>query len=165
MSTIRKAQVTGGTVSNVGEFRDPPPAWASDWVDVDDTVGVGWAYDGSTFTAPAEPAPTEAQVRAELARRMEAGKEFSVTGYGQNVLVEGTQAILLDLIFRKDQVTSGALTVTWTSNGIAHTLTAAQYLELYTKALTYGEQLRAAMHAIIALDPIPSDFADDTRWP
>lgn len=164
MSTTRKAQVIGGEVANVGEFRDPAPAWASDWIDVDDTIGVGWSYDGSNFTAPPDPAGTPEQVVAEMTRRLETGKTFNVTAYASPILVEGTQQNITDLIIRERQVGLGALTVTWTSGGITHTLTGSQFLELFGQALSHGEALRNDMRALLAMDPISADFADDSYW-
>lgn len=113
----------------------------------------------------ANQAGTEQQVRAEHDRRLEAGKTFTLTGYGQGVLVQGTQQVLMDLLFRKSQADAGLSPIAWVSGGIAHSLTTAQFLELYTLALTHGDALRTAMHTIIAMDPIPADYAADSRWP
>lgn len=163
---MRKALVSGGVARQVADFNPSNiPDWASDWVDVPDSVGIGSVWEGENWSDPPDPAPNETDVRAEHTRRLEAGKTFTLAGYGEGVLVEGTQTVLMDLLFRKSQADAGLSPIAWVSGGIAHSLTAAQFLELYTLALTHGDALRTAMHTIIAIDPIPADYADDSRWP
>ena len=63
------AIVTDGTVTNV-VVADPSAAQPG-WAAIDGTTptpGIGWAYDGTTWTPPAPPAPTaQQQAQATLA--------------------------------------------------------------------------------------------------
>ena len=66
MAHIMKAQVENGVVVNVAAFESHSiPGWADSWVDATDDAVIGGTYDGVTFTPPAAPAPTEAEVRAQ----------------------------------------------------------------------------------------------------
>lgn len=55
------AEITDGTVTNVAVCDDPTFAQQMGWVGPIDTIdpqpGVGWSYDGTTWTAPAPPPP------------------------------------------------------------------------------------------------------------
>lgn len=63
---MRSAMVVDGVVTNVIEGILP------DHIECDDTVGIGWSYDGEVFTPPiiASPQATIEDVKAEAHRRI-----------------------------------------------------------------------------------------------
>ena len=66
MAIIYKAKLAGGDVENVAIFNEGniPDAFA-DWIDCENTVKVGWTYDGVDFIAPPPPPPpTSAELDA-----------------------------------------------------------------------------------------------------
>lgn len=65
---MRLAEIDAGVVRNVIEVADdqPRPDWCADWPEMGDAGGVGWLWDGTTFTAPAEAAPDLAGMRAGM---------------------------------------------------------------------------------------------------
>lgn len=68
MTIINKALVENGVVSNIAVFdTDNLPSWANSWVDVDDTVSVGFLHDGTSFTDPT-PALTDEEL-SSIARK------------------------------------------------------------------------------------------------
>lgn len=57
------AEVSGGVVIDVALLEGDPP---SGWVASATKIGIGWAYDGETFTAPAPVSQTLEQQRANM---------------------------------------------------------------------------------------------------
>lgn len=58
------AEIVNGVVANVAVCDDPAFATAQGWHDIDTLdpqPGVGWAYDGTTWTPPTPPPPTAQQ--------------------------------------------------------------------------------------------------------
>ena len=118
------------------------------------------------------PVPTtSADVNVEHDRRAMAGRVFTIDGYG-DVALEGsdrTQTVLLAL---KDTardliaagITAPLLRLTDRDN-VTHSLTADQTVELVNAGKAYMQALHEAKIALKAMDPIPADYADDSRWP
>jgi hypothetical protein len=65
---MRYAIVEGGIVSNV-VLADAPVE--SNWVETEE-AGIGWLYDGSLFTSPAEPEPVPPTQAEQEAKRQAA---------------------------------------------------------------------------------------------
>lgn len=62
------AIVDNGKVVNVVVSEIP---LADNWVQ-SDVAGIGWSYDGITFTAPLDPTPTEEEIRDKRNRLLAA---------------------------------------------------------------------------------------------
>jgi hypothetical protein len=136
---MRLMILDGDTVANVVRV-DPdaiPPEYA-DAPEAPDGVGVGMVWDGSAYV---HPAPTEAQVRAEAARRI-----LAIAPEWKQRNLTAQAAILA----KKGEAN-------WTPEERA--------------AWDEGEALwneiaaiRAASDVIEAMDPIPHDYTADARW-
>lgn len=115
--------------------------------------------------------PKVREVVAERERRIEAGATLTVTGYGP-VQLAGDDATRADLqaqataaqLYISSGNTTQAMQVRG-SDGTVHTLTPAQMLELWSLGAAYIQGIFAASWALEAMDPIPADFAADSRWP
>ena len=70
------AEITNGKVTNVSVCDDPSFAEQMGWIGPIDTVtpepGVGWSYDGTTWTPPTPPPPTPQQTAREQVRTLAA---------------------------------------------------------------------------------------------
>ncbi len=65
---MRYAEIEDGVVINVA-LADPEVADERGWVPADDTVGIGWTYDGEEFAPPPSPAlPVPEAVQMAQAR-------------------------------------------------------------------------------------------------
>jgi hypothetical protein len=67
--TMQKAEIKDGKVVNVLEI-DPEniPDWCASWPNIADGAGIGWLYDGVTFTEPPPYVPSkEVQQEARAA--------------------------------------------------------------------------------------------------
>lgn len=65
------AEITAGVCTNVCVCEDPAFAAAQGWVELPAGAGVGWSYDGTTWSAPPPPAiqPTaQQQAQAQVAQ-------------------------------------------------------------------------------------------------
>lgn len=113
------------------------------------------------------------QVNDERDRRLRLGATVNVVGYGNveaqlrpgeedgvNLLGQVAQAQIL--IGLTDLVT----TLRWRDgNNIEHQLTAPQMIDFAQKAAAWKEDIYAHSWTIREMDPIPQDYADDSRWP
>lgn len=113
------------------------------------------------------PTPTEADVEAERDRRLLLGKAFSITGYANTIRVSATDTEIKDLLFQFNWASvNPSSNLQWRDKDkVIHTLTGTQFLALYSAAATYAGTIKATTWTIAALDPIPADYADDSRWP
>jgi hypothetical protein len=115
-------------------------------------------------------APTNQSVNAERDRRLLEGRGFTPTGHDSSVKINSLDEPNLNGLATLAVVQSGAgngsATVNWRDNDdVLHTLTFDQVIELYGLAAAYKQAIYAASWAIKDLDPIPEDYADDSRWP
>lgn len=71
------AEITDGKVTNVAVCDDPSFAEQMGWIGPIDTLtpepGIGWSYDGTTWTPPTSPPPTPQQTAQEQLRVFAAG--------------------------------------------------------------------------------------------
>lgn len=119
-----------------------------------------------------EPGPPDGQsVNAERDRRIRAGKVFSVSGHG-DIAVPGDDRTQLNLLALKDTARDlKAANVTAPvipfrdATDTEHALTADQVIQMVDAGKQYVQALYSASWAIKALDPIPTDYDDDARWP
>lgn len=109
-------------------------------------------------------------VNAERVRRIAAGTDITVTGYGP-VALQGRledQASLQGLAFTASlRLSQGDFTTTTNfldRNNALHQLTPAQMLETWQKGAAFIEQVYAASWAIKELDAFTTDPSDDALW-
>jgi len=128
-----------------------------------DMASKSWVEDASLVD------PSE--VNAERAKRIEAGVSVTVSGHPDPVVVQGrpedrenlnglaTAAIL------KQQAGDTSTNTFRDKNNVNHTLTPAQIIDLYAKATGWIEAVYTASWTIKAMDPLPTDFRDNSYWP
>ena len=116
------------------------------------------------------PAPTATDVIAERQRRILQGKTISTTG-GPNVQLagdDGTRSDLQALVTIAQMRLAASDTSTLKvrgKDGTIHTLTPTQVVELWVLGVAFIQSVIEASWVIEALDPIPLDYADNSRWP
>lgn len=117
------------------------------------------------------PAPSSVDVNNERDRRINAGTAVQIAGYGsvplqgrdkdqRNLL--GLQAAAAMRLAAGDNAT---LTKFRDADNVDHMLTPSQIVELWSKGAAWISDTYDASWDIKALDPIPADYADDSRWP
>lgn len=105
-------------------------------------------------------------VNAERDRRIIAGKtinDIAVTGRDEDARNLTNLALAAQLRIAAGDMTT--LTTFRDGNNVDRDLTPSQMLDLWQQSAAYVSALYAASWVIKALDPIPLDFAADTRWP
>lgn len=132
---------------------------------------VAWLAAGNTPTAYSPPAPTAADVAAERDRRLAGGFSYDF-GDARGVHVFATTEADLRgwrdvsdyaaaLRANGDTVTTIAIL---TDTG-ATAVTAAEWADILIAAAAFRQPIWAASFALQAMDPIPADYDDDSRWP
>lgn len=130
-----------------------------------------WEAEGNTIPPYDPPAASTADVNRERDRRVFAGTTVVLTGYGP-VPLQGRdqdQTNLLGLVTAASLRIAAGDSVTTTkfrdAANVDHDLTPSQIIEMWSKGSGWISAVYQASWAIKAMDPIPADFADDTRWP
>lgn len=138
------------------------------------TVEAARVLDTTVIT---DVTPTDAMVNAERDRRIEAGKSFTVTGYGSAIPLTGRQRdqiVYMQRLSLAQQMIAGADTTTTMvlrdGGDVNRHLTAPQMAELIGQAIAWVEavmQVSWDMKDAAGDFPagIPADFADDLYWP
>lgn len=155
--------IENGVVKNVIEAvsGNVPPEYASAPV-APEGVGIGWTVNGETYDPPAVPAITTDQVRAEAARRM----ALIAQPYSREERETWSQQIAEAEAYTADgQVETPMLSIIAPPRGLTVAQMAALVLTLRAQFKSATAAILAAQAALIALNPIPQDYADDTRWP
>jgi hypothetical protein len=127
---------------------------------------------------PGDPSsPTSADVNAERERRIEAGKSFTVTGYGHSIKLTGR---LKDQIVYQARITAalqliaaGDTTTTLVlrdGNDVNRHLTGPQMAELTSKGIAWMEDIMQVSWDMKDAagdfpDGIPADYTNDSHWP
>ncbi len=119
----------------------------------------------------ATPPPTSADVNVERARREQAGCTVIDPVAGQIPLdgnersMRNLQGLAFAASLRLGQGDTTTVTVFRDAQNNNHSLVPAQVVSLWSQGAAYISALYAASWAIKSLDPIPADYADDSRWP
>jgi hypothetical protein len=169
MATERRAQIVDGVVVNVAQVLvGAVPEAMADWP-VTVEAGPGWTYDGTEFAAPV-PVITSEMVTVERERRIVAGRTLDVGGMsiavaGDPITVRSLQALGLAASLRVGSGDTTTITDYRDETNTVHQLTPPQVLALWSAATAYAEACFEASWTIKALDPIPVDYDDDSRWP
>lgn len=111
------------------------------------------------------------KINEERRRRLEAGSEITVTGYG-DIPVQGRgedQITILALeASAKDMKAAGITTASIPfrdrDNG-SHMLTPDQTIDLMSKAKQYAQQIYVASWTLKDMEEVPGDYALDKWWP
>jgi len=165
---MRSAIIENGVVVNIINGELPGS------VECDQEVSKGWAYDGSTFTAPpAHPAsvPTKDDVEEERRRRIIAGRVFTTTGgkevhvTGRPVDRENLQGLAFGAQLLIGQGAGENKEVFRDGQNVLHELTQHEIIELWQQASTFVTNCYKAQWALKAAEGgIPADFTDDKYW-
>lgn len=133
-----------------------------------------WGYSPivSPDTPPTmTPMVTDAMVNAERDRRVAFGATVQIDGYG-TVPLQGRlqdQTNLLGLVTAASLRLAAGDTATTTkfrdAANVDHDLTPGQIIEMWSKGSAWISAVYQASWVIKAMDPIPADFSDDSRWP
>jgi hypothetical protein len=162
------AIIEGGKVVNIAKADAP---LADNWI-ATETAGIGWTYDGETFTPPMPPPATNSDVNAERARRLVAGTTVIVTGHGTVALsgrdedTRNLQGLAFAAQLRLSHGDTTHQTTFRDAENIDHVLTPAQVLEMWSLGSAWIEQVYAASWSLKGTQGgIPADYANDGYWP
>lgn len=166
---MRLLIMDGDTVVNVIDV-DPDniPAEYSDAPIAPDHVGVGMVFDGTGYALP-EIEVTAKDVNAERDRRITLQKTVivgdrtfpvDIAAGGRENLGDLGAAALAKLLLG-DTSTFSFRDAANTDHDLTPTETAQMGLQLTAQI----SAIHVAARAIKAMDPIPQDYRDDTRWP
>lgn len=140
------------------------------YVECPANVQPGYMFDGE-WHAPQPPTPSSAVVNAERDRRVSAGTTVTIDGYGP-VPLQGRdqdQTNLLGLVTAANLRIASGDTATLTKfrdvENVDHMLTPPQIVEMWSKGSAWISAVYDASWTIKAMNPIPTDYADDSRWP
>lgn len=160
------AEINSGVVTNVAVAEAVANLPAGTWVQVDTITprpGIGWAYNGSTFTGPTPPAPTLAQQGAALINN-----GLTITSTGTPAL-DGVYTVADSVPFGRQDIaneaqfvasfqefTNGGTTLAWPLlSGAVVTFPSTAEFMAFAKAVA---QFRAAILAAVATNgTLPSN--------
>ena len=138
-----------------------------------DTAGIGWSYDGSTFSSPEveSQVPTHAAVDEERSRRLALGFSYD---FGDSRGVHHIGATAADWA-GWDEVTmlaqalintgSGSMEISIDTDTGPVTITATEWQLILLAAGAHRQPIWLGSFALKAMDPIPADFAtNDSYW-
>lgn len=97
---LRYALVEGGVVQNIIESETQPDSQYGNWIECPYETGIGWLYDGTTFTAP-PPVQTWDISRVALQNR------FPVTSNGVSTKYDLMTLFLTDTAYANSLGVSG----------------------------------------------------------
>lgn len=115
--------------------------------------------------------PTSDDVNFERARRIEAGTDLTVPGLVETVALqmrEQDEFNILGLAQMAQLRMASADTTAFNfrdRENVVHSVLPSQMLALAIAAATFKSSIIEASWVIKALDPIPSDYAHNSRWP
>ena len=119
-------------------------------------------------------APTRNSLFAEREARILAGADITVPGYSSTIAAQmrprtdDASNLLGQVMHAQILVASGDTTTTlvWRDGAnVGHNLTGAQMIAFGLLVAAWKESIYASSWVIAALDPIPADYAADSRWP
>lgn len=172
---MRVAEIIEGVVVNVAEVDpDARPAFTNGWPDAGG-AGPGWTYDGTTFSPPDMPPPTDAMVNAERDRRLALVFRFNGKLYDsdQNSMARITGAAALAGFAVGNGAQPGDLR--WHGGDSDFAWIAADNslnaMDAYT-VFAFGQAAAAhqsshifACRALKDMTPTPADYTADQYWP
>lgn len=166
-----------GVVINAVEA-DADFAASKGWIALPSGAGIGWLYDGETFTPPeaSEPAgPTPQMVDAERDRRIAAGFSFAGKLYQsrpedrENISGAALAALAAQIGGAQPghrRWHGGDSDFVWIAADNSLTPMDAQTMFAFGQAAMAHKQAHIfAARALKDADPIPADFAEDSHWP
>lgn len=130
-----------------------------------------WTPDPNTFITVEQKAADAAaalrvSINAERQRRILEGKVIDgvqVTGSDEDA--RNLTSLALGAQLRLAAGDNETLTTFRDGDNVDHQLTPAQLLSLWQQSAAYVSELYAASWTLKAMEPIPSNFADDEHWP
>jgi hypothetical protein len=163
---MKYAIIENGVVTNVALADE---ALGINWI-ASDTAQIGWAYDGSTFTAPTAPAHTVSNVITERQRRLTAGFDYDFAD-ARGVHRIGTTKADLDGWDEVSKAASALVALGLPNQEIGIVtdtgpcnVTAIEWQSVLVGAMQFRQPIFAASFVLQASDPIPQNYADDSNW-
>lgn len=173
MPKQRRARIESGVVGAVADVDgDAVPPFAVEWQVVPDGVLRGFTTeDGTTFTAPAPPAPTGDDVNAERNRRILAGKTFTLSNdavvelIGAETDMRNLQALAFAASLRIGAGDTTTITNFRDNANVIHQFTPPLVVELFSVGSAYISAIYQASWVLKDGASIPADYAADENWP
>lgn len=126
-------------------------------------------YEQTSLVDVITSLPSEADVNLERRRRIEAGTDIEIAGYG-TVALQGRPEDQTNLLSRfnvamlKIQSGDSSTMVFRDRRDVNHELTPQQMVNVYTAGMAWVETQYKASWALKAMSPIPVDFRNDGYW-
>lgn len=167
---MRMAVVDGTTVVNVIEA-EPGFELPGKLVVEAGPASIGWSYEGGEFSPPSPPEPTVDDVIAERERRLSQGFDYD---FGDERGVHHIGTAPADLRKWMDEVTplsqaflnlsqpDGEIAIVTDTGPVA--VTAHEWQQILLAAAAWRQPIYQASFALMAMTPIPADYADDSWW-
>lgn len=167
---MRMAVVDGTTVVNIIEA-EPGFEFPEKLVLPAGDAGIGWTYENGEFAPPTPAPPTADDVIAERERRLALGFDYD---FGDERGVHHIGTAPNDIRKWMDEVTplsqaflnvsqpDGEITII-TDTGPA-AVTALEWQQILLAAAAWRQPIYQASFVLQAMDPIPTDYADDKWW-
>ena len=156
---MKTARIVDNIVSVVS-FVEPP---SDEWIEVPADVLPGYRrLSDDVFEAPPVPPPTIADVRGEAGRRVEllVADSLPCAGVTWPMQVPEAEAYQADQTAPTPFLAARAAACGLTVAELAATVIAKRDALAAATGAIYG-----GMDVLLAMDPIPTDFADDSHWP
>lgn len=156
------------------------PAFILAWAVPDMAQPTGAALDfliaAHQWAIDAARAPKSADVNRERDRRIEAGRSFAVTGYGDIPLTgrHEDRTALMGLLIRAQALKADGVTdpvlIVRDANNQNHALTPDQMIELISAGIAWIEDVMQRSWDMKDQQPpfvdgIPADYTNDEHWP
>lgn len=163
---MKYAIIENGKVANIAKADAPI---YDNWVPAG-SARIGDAWDGETFTSPPAPDPTQDDVIIERETRLAAGFDYDF-GDARGVHHIATTA---DDMTKWQEVTDsanalinlgqGTQTIAIATETGPVDVTAMEWQAILVAAAQFRQPIYQASFALMAMDPIPADFATHTIW-
>lgn len=163
---MKYAIVENGVVVNIAVADEP---LGENWI-ANETAQIGFLYDGESLTRPQSPAPKQADIIAEREARLSAGFDYNF-GDARGVHHIATTA---DDMKKWQEVTDsanaminlgqGTQTITIATQTGPVDVTAMEWQAILVAAAQFRQPIYQASFALMAMDPIPDDFATHPIW-
>lgn len=170
---MRKAVIDGSTVTNIIDAESDFTLSGKTLVAAGN-AGIGWTWDGETFSPPPPPAPTPADIDTERDRRIADGFTFQSKDYQSRPEdrenIAGASLAALAAMSNASpgdyRWNGGDSDFVWIAADNSLTPMDAQTMFAFGQAAMAHKQAHIfAARALKDAVPIPADYADDSHWP
>ncbi len=133
-----------------------------DMIEAPDNVYVGFLFDGTNFTQPPAPIPTEADIRTEGARRL------AVIGLPYSAQERETwpqQVAEAKAVLADTNAPTPLLSAIAAGDNIPVTDLATTIIQKADAFSAAAGAVLAAQRVLLEMTPYPTDYAAPSRWP